>query len=157
MPTLIPIPGSADPFIPSPETLAYSLTLPAELTSMGLARAASRTFLEAHALHDLTDPALLAVTELAACACKFTSAPQIYVSLRYRNTTLRITLYDDDPVPAHPRLAQACAARRRASLNLLNCVIRTCRGTWGIAEAEDPTPGTRMWALLPHTQAYEIA
>ncbi|MFI6939409.1 ATP-binding protein [Streptomyces sp. NPDC050418] len=155
MPTLIPLPSP--PAAPTPETLAYSLTLPAALSSPGLARTASRTFLEAHALHDLTDPALLALTELAACACKFTAAPRIYVSLRYRDASLRITLYDDDPVPSSPPLARARASRRRASLHLLNCVIRTCRGTWGITEAEDPTPGTRMWASLPHTAAYATA
>ncbi|WP_415953996.1 ATP-binding protein [Streptomyces sp. KLOTTS4A1] len=155
MPTLIPLP--TEPTTPTPETLAYSLTLPAALSSPSLARATSRTFLEAHALHELTEPALLAITELAACACKFTAAPTIYLSLRYRDQALRITLYDDDPVPAHPRLAQAQAARRRTSLNLLNCIIRTCHGSWGIAEAEDPTPGTRMWASLPHTQAYATA
>ncbi|WP_425540953.1 hypothetical protein [Streptomyces coeruleorubidus] len=51
---------------PTPETLAYSFTLPAALQSPAIARAATRTILRAHGLGDLTDAAVQVVSELAS-------------------------------------------------------------------------------------------
>ncbi|MHC0431132.1 ATP-binding protein [Streptomyces sp. O3] len=146
-----------DPVAPTPETLAYSLTLPAALVTPSIARVTARTLLQTHGLHELADPAVQAIGELTATACKFSgstpgpAAPEVYLSLRYRGEALRITLYDDHPHHTNARLAAHCEARRRASLRLLACLVRTCAGEWGYGPAPAPTAGTRMWAAFPHT------
>ncbi|MGY1497894.1 ATP-binding protein [Streptomyces sp. QTS52] len=138
---------------PEPEKLAYSLTLPAAPTSAAIARAAARTVLRMHGLHDVADAAVQVVSELTSCACRFTTADDIYISLRYRDGALRVILYDAHPRHAHPRLSAACDARRRATLRVLACVVRACQGDWGFDAAREPGGGTRMWAVLPRSGA----
>lgn len=138
---------------PVPESLAYSFTLPAALASAAVARATARAVLETHDLRDVTDAAVQVVSELASCACRFTAADGIYVSLRYRDDALRVIFYDAHPRHTHPRLAAACDARRQASLRVLACVVRACRGEWGFGAAREPGGGTRMWAVLPRLGA----
>lgn len=141
------------PVPPAPETLSYSLTLPAAPQSPAVARAATRTILRAHGLAGMTDAAVQTVSELAACACRFTPAAEVYVSLRYRDGALRVILYDAHPRHANPRLAAACDTRRRANLRVLSCVVRACVGEWGFGDAREPGGGTRMWAVLPREGA----
>jgi hypothetical protein len=143
----------ADPTAPTPETLAYSFTLPAALASPALARAATREVLKAHGLYDMLDPALQAVGELAAIAAQFAEASDFYLSLRYRAETLRVIVYDSHPRHTQPHLAAACDTRRRAALPVLACVCRACDGAWGFGEAHEPGGGTRMWARLPRVNA----
>lgn len=140
----------------TPETLTYSLTLPAAPLSPAIARTATRTILRAHGLEDVTDAVVQVVSELAACACRFTSTAEVYVSLRYRDGALRVILYDAHPRHTNPRLAAACDSRRRATLRVLSCVVRACEGDWGFGGAREPGGGTRMWAVLPRrgAQAY---
>ncbi|WP_369233189.1 ATP-binding protein [Streptomyces sp. R21] len=134
---------------PSPDTLAYSLTLPAGPVSSRIARAATRVALQAHGLEDMADAAVQVVAELVACACRFTPDAEVYVSLRYWDGALRVILYDGHPRHAHPRLAAVCDARRRGALRVLGCVVRVCGGDWGFGDAREPGGGTRMWAVLP--------
>jgi hypothetical protein len=134
---------------PSPDTLAYSFTLPAGPTSPRIARAATRVVLQTHGLDDMTDAVVQVVGELAACACRFTPDSEVYVSLRYRDGEVRVILYDGHARHSHPRLAAACDARRRAALRVLGCVVRACEGEWGFGEAREPGGGTRMWAVVP--------
>ncbi|MFI9261555.1 ATP-binding protein [Streptomyces sioyaensis] len=136
-----------------PENLAYSLTLPAALASPAVARSAARTILEAHGLHEVTAAAIQVIGELAACACLFTPSESVYLSLRYRDDALRISLYDGHPRHAHRRLAAACDGRRRSVLLLLACVMHACDGDWGFGESPEPGGGTRLWAVLPHAGA----
>jgi hypothetical protein len=151
------VPGEARPTPPDPEALAYSLTLPASCTTPRIARAATRTILRAHGLSDITDAAVQTVSELVACACRFASAAEVYMSLRYRDGSLRVILYDSHPRHSNPRLAAACDVRRRASLRVLACVVRACGGDWGFGEAREPGGGTRMWAVVPRVGARAFA
>ncbi|MCH5672923.1 ATP-binding protein [Streptomyces gilvus] len=154
MTTCLPTPAlELPPPPPTPENLTYSLTLPAAPQSPAIARAATRSILRAHDLLDVTDAAVQVVSELAACACRFTPAAEVYVSLRYRDAALRVILYDSHPRHTHPRLAVACDARRRSTLRLLSCVVRSCEGDWGFGDAREPGGGTRMWAVLPRKGA----
>ncbi|MEU1181622.1 ATP-binding protein [Streptomyces sp. NPDC005820] len=138
---------------PFPETLSYSLTLPAALASPALARVTTREVLKLHGLHDMLDPALQAVGELTAVAAQFTESPDFYLSLRYRADTLRVIAYDSHPRHTHPHLATACDIRRRAALRVLACVCRACEGDWGFGASREPGGGTRMWATLPKAGA----
>ncbi|MEU7421021.1 ATP-binding protein [Streptomyces antibioticus] len=138
---------------PIPETLSYSLTLPASLASPGRARAVAREVLGAHGLSDMLDPALQVVGELTAVAAQFTQSPDFYLSLRYRNSTLRVIAYDSHPRHTQPNLAAACDTRRRAALRVLACVCRACEGDWGFGAAREPGGGTRAWASLPRATA----
>lgn len=104
-------------------------------------------------MDDVTDAAVQVVSELAACACRFTPATEIYVSLRYRDGALRVILYDGHPRHLNPCLAAACESRRRAALRVLSCVVKSCCGDWGFGEAREPGGGTRMWAVLPREGA----
>lgn len=137
------------PVPPSPDSLTFSLTLPAGPTSSHVARVATRAVLHSHGLDDMTDAVTQVVGELAACASRFTPGQEVYMSLRYREAALRAVLYDGHRRHEHPRLVEACDARRRAALRLLGCVVRACDGEWGFGEAREPGGGTRMWAVLP--------
>ncbi|MEU0742412.1 ATP-binding protein [Streptomyces sp. NPDC006134] len=134
---------------PSPDALAYSFTLPPGPASPRIARAVTRVALQTHGLADVTDAVVQVVGELAACAYRFTPDGEVYVSLRYRDGEVRVIFYDGHARHAHPRLAAACDARRRAALRVLGCVVRACEGEWGFGEAREPGGGTRMWAVVP--------
>ncbi len=54
---------------PTPDTLTYGFTLPAEAVSSWVARAAVRVVLQAHGVEGMTDVAVQVVGELTACAC----------------------------------------------------------------------------------------
>ncbi|MFF9484076.1 ATP-binding protein [Streptomyces sp. NPDC014676] len=134
---------------PSLGALSYSLTLPAEPVGSRIARVATRAVLQGHGLEDMADAVVQVVGELIACVCRFTPRGEVYVSLRYREGALRVVLYDGHRRHEHPRLGEACDARRRAALRVLGCVVRECGGEWGVGEAREPGGGTRMWAVVP--------
>jgi hypothetical protein len=150
VPTAVPADA---PFLPAgPQSLSYSLTLPGAPRSPGIARAVTRTVLTAHGLAEVTDAAVQVVGELAACACRFSSA-EVYLSLRYREDALRVTVYDSHARHANVRLGAACDLHRRVSLRVLDRVVRDCRGKWGIGGGRETGVGTRMWAVLPRAGA----
>ncbi|MFE1912623.1 ATP-binding protein [Streptomyces anandii] len=142
-----------EPAPPTPDTLIYSLTLPAAPRTPAVVRATVRSVLCAHGLDDMADPAVQVASELTACACRFTTSSEVYLCLRHRDDALRVVLYDAHPRHTHPHLAAACDARRRSALRLPACVVRACGGDWGFGEARQPGGGTRMWAVLPREGA----
>ncbi|MFD7993543.1 ATP-binding protein [Streptomyces mexicanus] len=146
------------PTPPTPDTLAYSLTLPAAPQTPAIVRATLRTVLTAHDLADIIDATVQVASEFTACACRFTTSPEVYLRLRYRDEALRLVLYDAHPRHTHPRLAAACDARRRSVLRLPACVVRACGGDWGFGAAREPGGGTRTWAVLPRAgaRAYQV-
>ncbi|SER00185.1 hypothetical protein SAMN04487983_101079 [Streptomyces sp. yr375] len=150
-PTLAP--ADAPFVLARPEALSFSFTMPAVPRSPGIARAATRTILDAHGLADAADATVQVVSELAACACRFSPTATVYVSLRYRDEALRVTLYDGHPRHAHVRLGAVCDLSRRVSLGVLDHVVRACHGDWGIGAGREPGGGTRMWAVLPRAGA----
>ncbi|MEU4044781.1 ATP-binding protein [Streptomyces antibioticus] len=152
---LLPTSGKGDaPFVASrPEDLCYSFTLPAAPRSPGVARATTRAVLRAHRLDDVAEPVVQVVSELTTCAYRLSLTKEMYVSLRYRDAALRVTVYDGHPRHTHARLGALCVLNRRATLRLLDEVVRACRGDWGIGGAREPGGGTRMWAVLPRAGA----
>ncbi|MFD9629392.1 ATP-binding protein [Streptomyces violascens] len=134
---------------PPPEGLSLSLTLPGEPHCAGIARSAVRSALHAHALDPFVPEAVLAASELVAVAAYLNPSQDLYLSLRHRDSALRLIVYDAHARHAHPRLATACDARRRSGLRLLAAVVRDCGGDWGFGESREPGGGTRSWAVLP--------
>ncbi|MFF3939027.1 ATP-binding protein [Streptomyces phaeofaciens] len=148
------------PFAPArPEDLCYGFTLPAGPRSPGVARAVSRTILGAHGLAEVTEPVVQVVSELTTSAYRLSLTKEMYVSLRYRDSALRVTVHDGHPRHTPSRLGAICVLNRRVSLRLLDEVVRACRGEWGIGGDREPGGGTRMWAVLPRAgaRAYQRA
>ncbi|MFI5616827.1 ATP-binding protein [Streptomyces sp. NPDC051567] len=137
----------------SPHTLSYSLTLPGEAYGAAVARSAVAAALHAHHLDPLAQAAAQVTGELVAAAWRVAPGEDHYLSVRYRDASLRLIVYDAHAVHTQPRLAGLCEARRRATLRLLGAVVRECGGDWGFGPSREPGGGTRTWASLPHTGA----
>lgn len=138
---------------PSPDALACSLTVPGEPYSAQIARSAVRSVLHAHRLDPLAPAAVQVTGELVAAAWRLDPGRNLYLCVRYRDDSLRLTVYDGHAPHAHPRLAAHCEARRRGALRLMAAVVRDCGGAWGFGESREPGGGTRTWATLPHAGA----
>lgn len=142
-------------FVPAePAGVSYSFTLPADPYAPGIARHATRTILEVHHLAEMADAAVQVVSELTACACRFAIEGEVYVSLRFKEGLLRVTLFDDHPRHVSGQLSDACDDNRCVSLNVLDGVVQDCDGEWGIDGGAE-LGGTRMWAVLPRKRAAE--
>lgn len=75
------------------------------------------------------------------------------MSLRYRDRSLRVTVYDGHARHTNAHLGAACDLYRRVSLRVLDRVVRACSGEWGIGGDRESGVGTRMRAVLPHAGA----
>ncbi|MEU9180230.1 ATP-binding protein [Streptomyces sp. NPDC048550] len=138
---------------PSPDALTCSLTVPGEAYSAQIARRTVRSVLHAHRLDAIGAAAEQVAGELVATSWHLDPGRSLYLSVRYRDDALRLTVYDGHAPHSHPRLAAHCEARRRAALRLMAVVVRECGGAWGFGESREPDGGTRTWATLPRTGA----
>ncbi|WP_405489437.1 ATP-binding protein [Streptomyces sp. NBC_00096] len=134
---------------PSPDGLACSLTVPGEPYSAQIARSTVRSVLHAHRLDPVAPAAVQVAGELIATAWYLDPGRSLYLSLRHREASLRLTVYDGHAFHSHPGLAAHCEARRRAALRVMAAVVRECGGAWGFGESREPGGGTRTWASLP--------
>ncbi|MFJ7155896.1 ATP-binding protein [Streptomyces sp. NPDC101118] len=150
-------PTPQNPTAPPPDALACSLTLPGEAHSARIARGTVRLALLTHRLDGLVPAAEQVTGEMVAAAWRLNPGRDLYLSLRWRDDALRLTVYDGHAPHEHPRLAAACEARRRSALRLLSVVVRECRGQWGFGESREPGGGTRTWATLPTTPTHTYA
>ncbi|MFJ4902444.1 ATP-binding protein [Streptomyces sp. NPDC088727] len=131
--------------------LTLSLTLPGDIRSARVARAATAAALETHGLAPYVWPATCAVTELVSVTARMSPGKELYVSLRHRDDAVRLLVWDQHQHPHHaePDLAALCEARRRRALWLLAAVVDDWGGEWGMCEAARPQRGTKYWTLLP--------
>ncbi|MEV0410116.1 ATP-binding protein [Streptomyces sp. NPDC050448] len=146
-----PAAGGGEP--PAPDALTCSLTVPGEACSAQIARRTVRSVLHAHRLDAIEAAAEQVTGELLAAAWYLDPGQNLYLSVRYRDDALRLTVYDGHATHSHPRLAAHCEARRRAALRLMAVVVRECDGAWGFGESREPGGGTRTWATLPQAGA----
>ncbi|MCJ1677861.1 ATP-binding protein [Streptomyces sp. APSN-46.1] len=146
-PVTPPAPTGSEP--PSLDTLTCSLTVPGAPYSAQIARGAVRSVLHAYRLDPLAPAAVQVTGELVAAAWRLDPGRSLYLSVRYRDDSLRLSVYDGHASHPHPRLAAHCEARRRAALRLMAVVVRECGGAWGFGESREPGGGTRTWASLP--------
>ncbi|MFD3681824.1 ATP-binding protein [Streptomyces sp. NPDC058613] len=145
----VPTPYAA----PSPHTLSYSLTLPGEPYSAAVARLTVASVLRTHRLDGLVPAAAQVTGELMAADWHSSPGDGLYLSLRYRDDSLRLIVYDAHGTHPHPRLAGLCEARRRGHLRVLAALVRDGEGEWGFGPAREPGGGTRTWATLPYRAA----
>lgn len=135
--------------------LSYSLTLPGEPRSAGLARAVVRSVLDVHGLRSFAVPVELAVSELVGIAARLSPGEDLYLSLRRRAgeasdaDALRIVLWDQHPRHRDPDAESVCTARRRRALWLLAAMVDDWGGEWGFGDAQPPHHGKRSWVVLP--------
>ncbi|WKK22109.1 ATP-binding protein [Streptomyces olivoreticuli] len=154
---LQPAPKAAHPPLP-PEKLAYSFTVPGEPEAVGIARDNARTSLRAHGLKDIEIPALQIVGELTAAAAHFAPSQSLYISIRWREGSLRTIVWDPHPRTHHdPDDTRTCVSHRTRLLLLLGCVVRECEGTWGLSEPGETSEGTRVWTDIPRAGATSYA
>ncbi|MER6519045.1 ATP-binding protein [Streptomyces sp. NPDC001553] len=146
-----PAPTSYAP--PSPSALSYSLTLPGEPYSAALARRTVASVLRTHRLDALVAAAAQVTGELMAAGWHSSPGDGLYLSVRYRDDSLRLIVYDAHAAHPHPPLAALCEARRRGHLRVLAALVRDCEGEWGFGPAREPGGGTRTWATLPYRAA----
>ncbi len=132
-----------------PRSLSYSLTLPGELRSAAVARAAVGTVLAAHGLERYRLPAQVAVSELTATLARLTPGKDLYVSVRHRGDVLRLVVWDQHPRHRDPGAERLCGERRSRALWLLAAVVEDWGGEWGVSGAASPQVGTKSWVTLP--------
>ncbi|WP_416976203.1 ATP-binding protein [Streptomyces sp. T028] len=129
---------------------AYTLQLPHDPRSPGIARATLRTVLDARALAELTPTAELVAAELLANAHRHTTGPY---ALRLRSVApgrVRVGVWDTDPrVP--PGFVAADGVSRVVPPDLgaedgrgLQ-LLRACADSWGAAELGG-SGGKVLWA-----------
>lgn len=87
-----PTPASYAP--PSPYALSYSLTLPGEPYSAAVARRTVASVLRTHHLDPLVPAAAQAAAELMAAGWHSSPGTDLYLSVRYRDDSLRLIVYD---------------------------------------------------------------
>ncbi|MFE2306164.1 ATP-binding protein [Streptomyces sp. NPDC059411] len=146
-PVAPPVPDAGE--APAADGLACSLTVPGEPYSSQIARSAVRSVLHAHRLDPVAPAAEQVAGELIAASWYLDPGRSLYLALRHRDDSLRLTVFDGHATHSHPRLAAHCEARRRAALRVMAAVVRECGGAWGFGESREPGGGTRTWASLP--------
>ena len=128
--------------------LMRQIMLPAHGESTGLARAAARRTLAYWGLRDLTEDAVLLVSELvgnAVCHARHEvgqpGGPTLVLSLTCAGPTLRIEVRDTDPRPPQPREP---GALDESGFGFV--IVDALASNWGVYQAE---PGKAVWAELP--------
>ncbi|MER7759144.1 ATP-binding protein [Streptomyces sp. NPDC097619] len=149
----IPAGGTVPAGPPDPQNLFCSLTLPGAPHAARIARGAVTVALHTHGLAPLAAATVQATSELVAAAAKLSPGEDLYLSLRYRTGTVRLTAFDGQAARARTPLAEALDTRRRAALRFLACLVRECSGSWGFEPSREPGGGTRTWVCLPHEGA----
>ncbi|MER6114787.1 ATP-binding protein [Streptomyces sp. NPDC001743] len=129
--------------------LSLSYTLPGDIRSACVARAATAAALEVHGLDAYVWPVTYAVTELVSVTARMSPGRELYVSLRHRDDAVRLLVWDQHPHHTQPALADLCEARRRRALWLLAAVVEDWGGEWGTREEEQRRNGGKSWVFPP--------
>lgn len=119
----------------------YSQTLPRTARSASVSRRAVTTVLAAWSLPQLTDSAIVVVTELVSNAADHASGPSIRVTFtRISPCSVRVAVIDMDSARPSPRTAAPGDERGRGL-----ALVETMSKGWGV----DRLPwGKRVWADL---------
>ncbi|NJQ00881.1 ATP-binding protein [Streptomyces zingiberis] len=128
-----------------PENWEYSLQLPHDPRGPRIARSTVRTVLAEHGLGDLADRAELLTSELATNAFRYSDG-QVAVRLRWRDGTLRVSVWDTSPRCPAPVTAGPHSENGRGLL-----LLSLCADDWGILDLAKRHPGVAgkvVWFTL---------
>ncbi|MEU1312896.1 ATP-binding protein [Streptomyces cinnamoneus] len=140
----------APPLGPTRSNLNYSLGLPGGPYCLGMARSVVGRLLGEHGLGDMAELGVLAASELLGNAFVFTPGRDVSLGVRWRFGVLRVTVFDEHPEHAESSGAgRACRAYRREALGPLEAVVDECGGVLGLAAAEKPVGGSKLWVVVP--------
>ncbi len=127
--------------------LMRQISLPPQAESAGAARRAVRRTLAYWGLDEMTEDAMLLVSELvgnAVCHARHgldgTGAPALVLSLTCAGSALRIEVRDTDPRPPQPR---APGSQDESGFGFV--IVDSLARCWGVYQAE---PGKAVWAEL---------
>jgi anti-sigma regulatory factor (Ser/Thr protein kinase) len=131
-----------------PSCLMRQVTLPPQADSASAARRAVRRTLAYWGLSEVTDDAVLLVSELVAnavCHARHDldgqgGGPGLVVSLTCAGSVLRIEVRDTDPRPPQPRVPDSLDESGFGFV-----IVDTMASDWGVYQAE---PGKAVWAEL---------
>ncbi|MEV5240561.1 ATP-binding protein [Streptomyces cinnamoneus] len=135
---------------PNRSNLNYSLGLPGGPYCLGMARSVVGRLLGEHGLADMAELGVLAASELLGNAFVFTPGRDVSLAVRWRFGVLRVTVFDEHPEHAEGAGAgRACRAYRREALGPLEAVVDECGGVLGLAAADKPVGGSKLWVVVP--------
>ncbi len=131
-----------------PSCLMRQVALPPQAESAGAARRAVRRTLAYWGLGEVTDDAMLLVSELVAnavCHARYDhdgqgGGPGLVLSLTCAGSVLRIEVRDTDPRPPQPRVPDSLDESGFGFV-----IVDTMASSWGVYQAE---PGKAVWAEL---------
>jgi anti-sigma regulatory factor (Ser/Thr protein kinase) len=131
-----------------PSCLMRQVTLPPQADSASAARRAVRRTLAYWGLSEVTDDAVLLVSELVAnavCHARHdldgqAGGPALVLSLTCAGSTLRIEVRDTDPRPPQPRVPDSLDESGFGFV-----IVDMMTSNWGVYQAE---PGKAVWAEL---------
>jgi anti-sigma regulatory factor (Ser/Thr protein kinase) len=128
-------------------SLMRQISLPPQAASAGVARGAVRRTLAYWGLSEMTEDAVLLVSELvgnAVCHARHgldgAGAPALVLSLTCAGSALRIEVRDTDPRPPQPRVP---GSQDESGFGFV--IVDTLARCWGVYQAE---PGKAVWAEL---------
>jgi anti-sigma regulatory factor (Ser/Thr protein kinase) len=127
--------------------LMRQISLPPQAASAGAARSAVRRTLAYWGLGEMTENAVLLVSELVGNAVSHAQhgldgagAPALVLSLTCAGSALRIEVRDTDPRPPQPRVP---GSHDESGFGFV--IVDTLAHCWGVYQAE---PGKAVWAEL---------
>ncbi|MBO0651628.1 ATP-binding protein [Streptomyces triculaminicus] len=141
---------------PDRANLDYSFGLPGGAYCLGTARTAVGRVLAQHGLGDMAELGVLAASELLSNAVVFTPGRAVSLALRWRFGVLRLTVFDEHPEHADS-VEIVCRAHRREALSTLQAVVDECGGVVGLAAAEKPLAGSKLWVAMPRVAGRHYA
>ncbi|GHG70481.1 ATP-binding protein [Streptomyces griseocarneus] len=141
---------------PGRANLDYSFGLPGGAYCLGTARIAVGRVLAQHGLGDMVELGVLATSELLGNAVLFTPDRGVSLTLRWRFGVLRLTVFDEHPDHVGGD-EKRCRAHRRHALSTLQAVVDECGGVLGLAPAEKPLAGSKLWVVIPRVAGKRYA
>ncbi|HCA88705.1 MAG TPA: hypothetical protein DEQ61_26545 [Streptomyces sp.] len=125
------------PLLPGepPEAWQYSIQLPHDPLGPRIARSTVRVVLAEHGLADLAELAELLTSELATNAFRYSGGP-VSVRLKWRDGTLRVSVWDTSANRPAPAVADIQSEHGRGLL-----LLAACADDWGTFVMEKGYPG----------------
>ncbi|RLV08656.1 hypothetical protein CTZ27_07725 [Streptomyces griseocarneus] len=135
--------------VPTAEPWTYTLELPRDPRSAGIARDTVRAVLDRHGMEELRETAALLTSELVTNTYVHTAGPASVRLHRDEDATLRVSVWDTSPtVPALFGEAGEVVADQRADSGRGLLLLQRCASTWGSVTPGTTSGGKTLWFEL---------